>query len=108
MSRLSIFVLGSPRFELDGSPIDLPRRKATALLVHLAVMGERKRREMLATFLWPDFDQARAYAYLRNTLWEINRTLGEGWLLADRDSVGINPAADIYLDLRVFTHSWRK
>lgn len=102
MSRLSIFVLGSPRFELDGSPINLSRRKATALLVYLAVMGERQRREMLATFLWPDSDQARAYAYLRNTLWEINRTLGEGWLLADRDSVGINPAADIYLDLQDF------
>ena len=102
MSRLSIFVLGDPRFEIDGSPIGLPRRKATALLVYLAVTGVRQRREILATFFWPDSDQARAYAYLRNTLWEINRTLGEGWLLADRDSVGINPAADIYLDLQDF------
>ena len=102
MSHLSIFVLGSPYFELDGNPIELPRRKATALLAYLAVIGERQRREMLATFFWPDSDQARAYAYLRNTLWEINRTLGEGWLIADRESVGINPAANIYLDLQDF------
>ena len=102
MARLSIFVLGSPRFELDERPISLPRRKATALLVYLAVTGDRHRREMLATFFWPDSDQARAYAYLRNTLWEINRALGEGWLIADRDSVGINPEAGIYLDLQNF------
>lgn len=102
MSRLSIFVLGAPRFEVDGIPIGLPRRKATALLVYLAVTGEPHRREMLATFFWPESEQARAYAYLRNTLWEIKRTLGEGWLLTNRDSVGINPAADIYLDLQAF------
>jgi predicted ATPase/DNA-binding SARP family transcriptional activator len=102
MARLAISVLGSPQFELDGNPIDLPRRKATALLVYLAVTGERHRRDALATLFWPDSDQARAYAYLRNTLWEINRTLGEGWLLADRESAGVNPQADITLDLREF------
>jgi len=102
MSRLSIFVLGSPRFEVDGVSIDLPRRKATALLVYLAVTDERQRREMLATLFWPDSDQTRAYAYLRNTLWEINRTLGEDWLLTDRETVGLNPVAEIYLDLQDF------
>jgi len=102
MSRLSIFVLGSPRFELDGNSIVFPRRKATALLVYLAITRESLRREMLATFFWPDSTPARAYAYLRNTLWEINRTLGDGWMLADRESIGINPNADIYLDLDEF------
>jgi DNA-binding SARP family transcriptional activator len=102
MARLSIYILGTPSFELDGNPIDLPRRKATALLVYLAANGERHRRETLATFFWPDSDQARAYAYLRNTLWEINRTLGEGWLLAERASVSINTEANIYLDLQDF------
>ena len=102
MSSLSIYVLGPPNFELDGHALDLPRRKATALLAYLAVTGERHRRETLATFFWPDSDQARAYAYLRNTLWEINRTLGEGWLLADRESVGVDPSADIYLDQQDF------
>jgi predicted ATPase/DNA-binding SARP family transcriptional activator len=82
--------------------MDLPRRKAAALLLYLAVSGERQPRETLATFLWPNSDQKRAYAYLRNAIWEINRTLGEGWLLADRERVGLDPGADIALDLREF------
>jgi len=102
MERLSISVLGSPVFELNGMPIDLPRRKATALLVYLAVTGARQRRDTLATFFWPDSNQARAFAYLRNTIWEINRTLGEGWLVANRETVALNPDADIKLDLRNF------
>ncbi|MFC1878534.1 BTAD domain-containing putative transcriptional regulator, partial [Chloroflexota bacterium] len=102
MPRLSIYLLGSPHFELDSTAVELPRRKATALLAYLAATGERHRREILATFFWPDSDQTRAYAYLRNTLWEINRTLGEGWLLAERENVSINPEADIYLDLQEF------
>jgi DNA-binding SARP family transcriptional activator len=93
MARLSIYLLGSPQFKINGEPITLPRRKATALLAYLAITGEPQRRETLANFFWPDWDQPRAYAYLRNTLWEINRTLGEGWLLADRESIGINPQA---------------
>ena len=100
--QLSISVLGSPRFELDGQPVNLPRRKATALLAYLAVMGEHQRREALAAFFWPDSEQARAYAYLRNTVWEINRALGSDWLLATRETVGVNPAANIYLDLKDF------
>lgn len=102
MARLSIFVLGSPNFGLDARPVNLSRRKATALMAYLAVTRAQHRRETLATFFWPDSDQARAYAYLRNTLWEINRTLGEDWLVADRESVMINPEADIYLDLQDF------
>ncbi len=102
MPNLSIYILGPPRFELDGSLVALPRRKATALLAYLAVAGEPQRREIMASFFWPDSDQKRAYAYLRNTIWEINRTLGEGWLLSDRQSVGINPSANLTLDLADF------
>lgn len=102
MPHLFIYVLGPPRLELDSGPVEMPRRKATALLAYLAVSGASQRRETLASFFWPDSDQKRAYAYLRNALWEINRTLGEGWLLADRQSVGIDPAAAITLDLHDF------
>jgi len=102
MAQLSISVLGTPRIELDGNSVNLPRRKATALLTYLAVTTERQRRDALAVFFWPDTEQARAYAYLRNTIWEINRTLGEGWLVADRETVGLNPEADITIDLQDF------
>ena len=41
MSRLALFLLGPPRLELDGEPIEVGRRKAVALLAYLAVMGGR-------------------------------------------------------------------
>ena len=104
MERLSIFVMGSPRFELNEILIELPRRKATALLAYLAVNGERQHRAALSTFFWPASARTPAYAYLRATIWEINRTLGEGWLLANRVSVGINPDANVYLDLKEYRH----
>ena len=40
MPQLSLFLLGPPRLELDGEPLDIGRRKAVALFAYLAVTGE--------------------------------------------------------------------
>jgi predicted ATPase/DNA-binding SARP family transcriptional activator len=87
---------------LDGSPVDTSRHKAIALLVYLAVTGERQRREALATLLWPDYEQSKAYAYLRRTLWEIKEMMGEGWLDADRELVGFAMGTERWLDVAEF------
>ncbi|NJL18259.1 MAG: hypothetical protein HC938_14935, partial [Nitrospira sp.] len=39
---------------------------------------------------------------LRHSLWEINQALGEGWVLADRETVSLNPKAEIALDVAQF------
>ena len=70
--RLNVFLLGPPRVELDGSPIEVDTRKATALLAYLAVTGERKSRDTLATLLWPEYDGEHARAALRRTLSVLN------------------------------------
>ena len=94
MTRLTLRLFGPPRLDLDGAPVETDRRKALALLAYLAVTKQSHSREALAALFWPDYDQSRAYAYLRRTLWEINQAVGEGWVLADRETVGLNPAAD--------------
>ena len=76
MPSLKLSFLGSPQVELDGQPVQIERRKALALLAYLAVTGEACAREALATLLWPEHDSARALAYLRRTLWELNAALG--------------------------------
>ena len=68
MSRLALFLLGSPRIERDGEPVHIPRRKAVALLAYLAVTGQTHRRDALATLLWPEHDQSHARAGLRRAL----------------------------------------
>ncbi|MCK4316690.1 MAG: SARP family transcriptional regulator, partial [Anaerolineae bacterium] len=89
MPRLMLYLLGPPRLERDGEPIQVSRRKAVALIAYLAVTGGHHSRDTLATLLWPEYDQSRARADLRRTLSVLNRTLGEGWLTADRETAGL-------------------
>ena len=82
MPRTSLRLLGPPHIELDGEPIHIPRRKATALLAYLTLTRRAHSRDSLATVLWPENDQRSARAELRRTLSLLNRTLGEGYLVA--------------------------
>jgi predicted ATPase/DNA-binding SARP family transcriptional activator len=87
---------------LDEVAVTTERRKALALLAYLAASGDSGAgqagtrpapaaysREALATLLWPDYDQSRAMAYLRRTVWEVNQVIGPGWVVADRDTVSL-------------------
>lgn len=44
MSTLALYLLGPPRLELDGEPVQIGRRKAVALLAYLATEGGRHSR----------------------------------------------------------------
>ncbi len=96
MPLLRLLLLGTPGVELGGRRIEVDTHKATALLAYLAVTGQAHSREALAALFWPDYDQHRAYANLRRTLWAINKALGAAWLEADADTVGLAsaPATD--------------
>ena len=110
MSRLALYLLGPPRIELDGEPVQVGRRKMVALLAYLAVAGGCHRRDSLATLLWPEYDQSRALAYLRRILSMLNRVLDGEWLAVDRETAGLNADADpstgsgqgLWLDVDVF------
>lgn len=102
MAKLKLHLLGSPRLERDGGPLLLKRRKAIALLVYLAVTRQTHSREALATLFWPDYDASRGRNNLRRELAPINKALGEGWLLTDREQVGLNPKMSLWLDVAHF------
>ena len=102
MPGLELFLLGSPRIDRDGVPIQLDTRKAIALLAYLAVTGESHRRDTLATLLWSDSDQIRARAALRRTLSALNKALAWEGLKVDRETVGLDMAADLSIDLAQF------
>jgi predicted ATPase/DNA-binding SARP family transcriptional activator len=89
---LALYLLGSPRIELDDNEIHIGRRKALALLAYLAVEARRHRRDTLATLLWPQYSQRDARAELRRTLSVLNRTLGKEWFETDRESAGLRQA----------------
>ena len=66
MPLLKLYLLGTPRVERDGAPIEVDTRKAIALLAYLAVAspGGLRRRDSLATFFWPEVDESRAHGGL--------------------------------------------
>ena len=101
-ARLALYFLGSPQIYLDDALVTAERRKAVALLAYLAVEGGRHTRDSLSALFWPDYDQSKAFANLRHTLWEVQQAVGEGWLLAERETVGLNADADIALDTQQF------
>ena len=87
MPQLALFLLGSPRLELDGDTLELGCCKAVALVAYLAVTGRGHTRDALATLLWPESDQTRARVALRRTLSTLNRAIGGAWLEADRETI---------------------
>jgi predicted ATPase/DNA-binding SARP family transcriptional activator len=102
MGHLAIFALGPLRIELDGQPLQTSRHKALALLVYLSMQPERQTREMLSTFLWPEYGQKKAFAYLRRTIWELHSLLGDGWLDVDREKIGLNSSDHLSVDVARF------
>lgn len=99
---LRVYLFGTPRVELNQARVEISRRKATALLAYLAVTGQPHSRESLAALLWPEADQGRAFAYLRTALWTLHKALGEDWLDAGGDAVGLRPGEDWWLDVARF------
>jgi predicted ATPase/DNA-binding SARP family transcriptional activator len=100
MFRTTISLLGTPRIEHDGVPVEVDTRKAIALAAYLAVTGQRHTRDALAGLLWPEYSQSRARAALRRTLSSLGKARAEGWLRADRESVGLDET--IWVDVARF------
>lgn len=95
---LVINTLGGLDLNLDNEQmLDIGSHKAEALLVYLAIEHRPVRREMAAAFLWPDSSQSKSLGSLRVLLSRFRKYLA-GYLEITRDSIEINPEAEIYVD----------
>ncbi len=92
-------LFGHPQIDLGGAPVHLERHKAIALLAYMTVTGGRLGRDTLAALFWPDCEGAVAHAYLRRTLWELRRALGEGRLDIDRRTVALPCTGGVWVDV---------
>ena len=104
MSRLTFYLLGSPRLERDGAPLQIVRRRALAVAVYLAMAGHPQSREQLMATFWPDRSPSDARADLRRMLHVLRRSIGDGWLTTDADHVGFGDHNDLWLDVDEFRH----
>ena len=97
-AQLRVALLGPPLIEVDGRPLNVDTRKATALLAYLAFTARPARRDTLAALLWPETSPDRARATLRRTLSTLKSALGSRWLEIGRDTVALS-GAGIWFDI---------
>ena len=98
-----LYLFGALRIESDAQTIHLPTRKLEALLAYLVLHSQTTHtREKLATLCWGDSTDAQARASLRNALPVLRRTLGNELFSIDRETVQLNPAAPLWVDVLAF------
>jgi len=106
VSSLDLSWLGRPTIKLNGAPVELETRKATALLAYLSLTLHSHPREVLAALFWPEYDPDRALGNLRRVLWAINRQLTPAgqpaWLVADREAIALVMSPDLKIDVVEF------
>ncbi len=100
MSELKLTLLGSPQAMLGEKSMVVESRKALALLFYLAVTQQRHSRDRLATLFWPEQDQARARASLRQVVWLLRNAGLEPWLVIDQDALELQ--AGYWCDVHEF------
>lgn len=108
MDSIGLRLFGTPRFEVNGKPVVIQRRKASALVIYMAVTGQNHSRDTLAALLWPDYDQVSARGNLRRELSRVKQEFHPNLLEVERDYAGINPDVDVRLDIAAFQELIRK
>ena len=109
MARLALTLMGPPQVTLEGRPVaGFDSDKVRALLIYLAMEGERPhRRQALAGLLWPERPERDARRSLRQCLYSLRRTIGDHdavppYLLIDGDAIQMNPVGDCWVDATAF------
>ncbi|CAG0945960.1 partial Putative HTH-type transcriptional regulator, partial [Anaerolineae bacterium] len=99
-SPLRLYLLGSFRVERDAQTLHLPSRQVESLLAYLVLFLEPHSHEKLAALFWSDSRDGLAYRSLRAALAAIRKELGDDVLVADRETVRINPGFPLWVDAR--------
>lgn len=94
---MRIRALGGARAEVDGEALVVDTRKATALLVYLAVTDVPQRRDALAALLWPTQEQAKARSSLRRTVSVLRKALDGRTLVVEGDELRLE-TGDLWCD----------
>ncbi len=101
MAAWRVYLFGTPRLEGDCRRVEVPRRKQWALLAYLLLNGDPQGRDVLATLLWPQYDQRRARADLRRELARLRAILGEA-IVTDHNEVFVGDRQAIWVDVDDF------
>ena len=114
MTNLSLRVFGPFQASLGNKPFsEFRTNKVRALLIYLAIQEEPQERESLLELLWPGLPVLSARANLRQIVYYLRKSIPEvsskngseasvPLVVANRQSLQINPAADVQVDAKQF------
>jgi DNA-binding SARP family transcriptional activator/tetratricopeptide (TPR) repeat protein len=106
MSPLRVHLFGGLTLIWNRQPLPpISGSAARSLFAYLVTYRERApTRDLLAGTFWPDLPEAVARRRLSQTLWQIRRTLDpHPALLAEGDTVRLNPELPLWLDVDEFS-----
>lgn len=113
MSALQMAVLGPVQVQLNERLLRFATRKEVALLVYLTLEGNQASRRQMIQLLWPESEARQARSSLRATLHRLREALGEAGppnkealLHLEADTLSLNPAFPIALDLQEVQTAW--
>jgi DNA-binding SARP family transcriptional activator len=113
MGTLFLALLGPPDVRHANQVVQFSTRKELALLLYLAVEDHVHTRQHLSELFWPDADARHGRAALRITLLHLRHLLGEDQgvdpvphLLSTRDTLALNLARALELDLHLLHDAW--
>ncbi len=114
MSILKMALLGPPEVDHRDHRLTFPDRKVLALLAYLAAERGVHERQKLTRLLWPESDMAHGRTALRITLLHLRHLLEEdaspereSHLLITHDTLGLDLASGIDLDLQALETAWK-
>lgn len=113
MAKLSIHCLGIFQVVLEGEAVRFEADKTRALLAYLALESNfPQSRTRLAGLLWSDLTEGRALHNLRQALSQLRQFLNDDqqatpFLLIQRDTVQLNPASQIWVDVLAFKQKFK-
>ncbi len=85
--------------------VTIKGEKAQGLLVFLLLWPRVPYpREALAERLWPDASPARSRRNLSDLLYRLKQVLGDAWFLLEPETVALNPALALSVDVWEFEH----
>ena len=99
-SAVYISLLGSFELEINSRPVRLPTHKVEGLLAYLVIHRKVQNRERLAALFWGDSTDELARRSLRTALSALRKELGDDFVIADRETIQLNPDFSMWVDVR--------
>ncbi len=98
-----IWTFGSLRLKEGDNPAITVGGKSLSLLAYLLIHHNTPQpREIVAEYLWPGSEPAQSRRHLSDTLYRLRQTIGDGWLLVDRERLSLRMEDGLWVDAWAF------